>query len=91
MNEIYPSESRKKKSRNWEEDDFYDSDEDNFFDRTGTVEKKRNQRMKIAGKVSTDAETYDSLVNTFFHKICMNYTTKFRIFDNCYFIFVYKF
>lgn len=30
------SESRKKRERNLEEDDFYESDEDNFLDRTGT-------------------------------------------------------
>lgn len=28
-------ESRKKRERNWEDDDFYESDEDNFLDRTG--------------------------------------------------------
>lgn len=56
------AEARKRKSRNWEEEDYYDSDEDNFLDRTGTVEKKREQRMRIAGKLDTKAETYDSLV-----------------------------
>ena len=30
------TESRKKRERNWEQDDFYESDEDNFLDRTGT-------------------------------------------------------
>ncbi|XP_012531728.1 kanadaptin [Monomorium pharaonis] len=54
-------ESRRKKARNWEEDDFYDSDEDNFLDRTGTVEKKREQRMKLAGKLEEKVETYSSL------------------------------
>ena len=28
-------ESRKHKDKNWEENDYYDSDEDNFLDRTG--------------------------------------------------------
>jgi len=55
-------ESRKKKARNWEEEDYYDSDEDNFLDRTGTVEKKREQRMKLAGKFEEKVETYSSLV-----------------------------
>ena len=32
----YILESRKKRERNLEEDDFYESDEDNFLDRTGT-------------------------------------------------------
>lgn len=30
------AESRKHKEKNWEENDFYDSDEDNFLDRTGS-------------------------------------------------------
>ena len=29
-------ESRKHKEKNWEENDFYDSDEDSFLDRTGS-------------------------------------------------------
>ncbi|KAK7104376.1 kanadaptin-like [Littorina saxatilis] len=54
-------ESRKKKSKNWEDDDFYDSDEDTFLDRTGTIEKKRLYRMKKSGK-DVKVETYESLV-----------------------------
>ncbi|XP_030752129.1 kanadaptin isoform X2 [Sitophilus oryzae] len=53
-------ESRKRKARNWEENDFYDSDEDTFLDRTGTVEKKREKRMKA--KEPEKAETYESLL-----------------------------
>ncbi|KAG8222968.1 hypothetical protein J437_LFUL000263 [Ladona fulva] len=55
-------ESKKRKARNWEEDDFYDSDEDTFLDRTGTVERKREKRMRSAGKLEVKAETYDSLL-----------------------------
>ncbi|KAG7197552.1 hypothetical protein KM043_000168 [Ampulex compressa] len=55
-------DSRKRKTRNWEEEDFYDSEEDNFLDRTGAIEKKREQRMKLAGKLEEKVETYDSLL-----------------------------
>ncbi|XP_078256067.1 kanadaptin [Rhinoraja longicauda] len=54
--------SRKRKSKNWEAEDFYDSDEDTFLDRTGAIEKKRLNRMKKAGKIEEKADTYDSLV-----------------------------
>ncbi|XP_067883875.1 kanadaptin isoform X2 [Heterodontus francisci] len=54
--------SRKRKSKNWEAEDFYNSDEDTFLDRTGAIEKKRLNRMKKAGKVEEKVETYDSLV-----------------------------
>lgn len=52
-------ESRKRKSKNWEENDYYDSDEDTFLDRTGTIEKKREKRMKTS--LTEKIETYDSL------------------------------
>ncbi|CAG2245428.1 Kanadaptin [Mytilus edulis] len=55
-------ESRKRKQKNWEDDDFYDSDEDLYLDRTGDIEKKRKQRMKKAGKEEQKTETYKSLV-----------------------------
>lgn len=58
------SESRKRKQKKWEDDDFYDSDEDTFLDRTGTIEKKRFIRMKNAGK--SEPETYESLVSQVF-------------------------
>ncbi|XP_019768741.1 kanadaptin isoform X2 [Dendroctonus ponderosae] len=53
-------ESRKRKTKDWEENDFYDSDEDTFLDRTGTIEKKREKRMKV--KQPDKAQTYESLV-----------------------------
>ncbi|XP_070577176.1 kanadaptin-like [Ptychodera flava] len=58
-------ESKKRKTKNWEEEDYYDSDDDTFLDRTGMIEKKRLQRMKRAGKEESVVETYDSLLTKF--------------------------
>nr|XP_033792750.1 kanadaptin [Geotrypetes seraphini] len=55
--------SRKRKAKNWEDEDFYDSEDDTFLDRTGSVEQKRINRMKKAGKIDDKPETYDSLVS----------------------------
>ncbi|KAL2099418.1 hypothetical protein ACEWY4_005898 [Coilia grayii] len=54
--------SRKRRKKNWEEEDFYDSDDDSFLDRTGTVEKKREERMKRAKKVEDKPDSYESLI-----------------------------
>lgn len=61
---FFSAESRKRKEKNWEDDDFYDSDDDTFLDRTGIIEKKREKRIMKANKETVKAETYDSLVRT---------------------------
>lgn len=53
--------AREKKVKQWEEDDFYASDEDEFLDRTGSIEQKRRKRMKMAGKEQDVVETFESL------------------------------
>ncbi|EDV22213.1 uncharacterized protein TRIADDRAFT_64173 [Trichoplax adhaerens] len=55
------SVSIKRKRKNWEDNDYYDSDEDNFLDRTGDLENKRIARMRRAGKITEEAETFQSL------------------------------
>lgn len=55
-------EARRRKGRDWEAEDYYDSDEDNFLDRTGSIEKKRKQRMRLAGRLEEKADTYESLL-----------------------------
>ncbi|XP_071963209.1 kanadaptin-like [Antedon mediterranea] len=55
-------ESKKRKDKNWAADDYYDSDEDTFLDRTGEIEKKRLKRMRKAGAEKQEILTYDKLV-----------------------------
>ncbi|XP_031565688.1 kanadaptin-like [Actinia tenebrosa] len=54
-------ESKKQKMKNWEENDYYDSDEDTFLDRTGSIEMKRIKRMKTVKKDKEETETFESL------------------------------
>ena len=57
---------QRKKKKKWEKDDFYDSDEDCFLDRTGDLDLKRKQRKMRYGKSKEangeKAETFESLV-----------------------------
>ena len=57
-------EARKKRQvKKWKEDDYYDSDEDEFLDRTGTIALKRQKRMQIEG--SDDSEVQKKVVDTY--------------------------
>ncbi len=53
-----PTESKVRRKKRQYDEDYYSSDEDTFLDRTGTVERKRQARMKDKDCV----ETYESLV-----------------------------
>lgn len=58
-------ESRRRKERDWSADDYYDSDDDTFLDRTGSVERKRKLRMQkqgVAEKEDNKPLTYDDLL-----------------------------
>ncbi|XP_026322681.1 kanadaptin [Hyposmocoma kahamanoa] len=59
-------ESRRRKERDWSADDFYDSDDDTFLDRTGSVERKRTRRMQRHGAAErarpAQPLTYDLLL-----------------------------
>ncbi|XP_026754346.1 kanadaptin [Galleria mellonella] len=58
-------ESRKRKERDWSADDYYDSDDDTFLDRTGSVERKRKLRMEKHGAIDKKKDkplTYDDLL-----------------------------
>ncbi len=57
-------ESRvKKQVKKWKEDDYYDSDEDEFLDRTGTIASKRLKRMQMEGEVTENksVDTFETL------------------------------
>nr|CAG4640672.1 EOG090X026V [Eulimnadia texana] len=58
-------EGRQRKKRRYEDDDYYSSDEDTFLDRTGTIEKKRAARMKTAGVLGEEVDTYETLMEKY--------------------------
>ena len=69
------AKARKKRNK-LEENDFYDSDEDEFFDRTGELSQKREKRKKAAGiknnqkeKAMTHQEILDKLKD-YVHNRC---------------------
>ncbi|XP_048488105.1 kanadaptin isoform X1 [Plutella xylostella] len=58
-------ESRRRKQRDYSADDYYDSDDDVFLDRTGAVERKRDLRKRKHTQEERKEEvplTYDGLL-----------------------------
>ena len=51
LKQSHQESAKKKREKDWESADYYDSDDDTYLDRTGDVEKKRYQRMAQAGKL----------------------------------------
>ena len=67
--QLRTTEHHHRKVKEWEKEDFYDSDEDQYWDRTGDLDKKRQQRklrIGVKSKKNEDRpETYESLVKYF--------------------------
>ncbi|KAK7085620.1 Kanadaptin [Halocaridina rubra] len=59
------AESHEKKQKDWAKNDYYDSDEDDFLDRTGDVQRKRLRRMKTVGGKDSVVDTYDTLISKY--------------------------
>ena len=56
-------ESRAKRQiKKWKDNDYYDSDEDEFLDRTGSIAAKRQKRMQ---KDDENVETAKAVVDTY--------------------------
>ena len=61
-------ESRAKRQiKKWKDEDYYDSDEDEFLDRTGSIAAKRQKRMQMdpeileSGLIKKEVDTYETL------------------------------
>lgn len=51
----HQSAAKRRKHKNWKTNDYYDSDEDEFLDRTGDLEKKRQKRMEACEAAASTA------------------------------------
>ncbi|KAL4003265.1 FHA domain family protein [Acanthocheilonema viteae] len=64
-NLLFRSNEARRRAKNLSDNDYYDSDEDTYFDRTGQIEKNREKRRQRAleakGKVTTEIETFETL------------------------------
>ncbi|CAG9536161.1 unnamed protein product [Cercopithifilaria johnstoni] len=64
-NLLFRSNEARRRAKNLVDNDYYDSDEDIYFDRTGQIEKNREKRRKrtleAKGKVTTEIETFETL------------------------------
>ncbi|VDK80073.1 unnamed protein product [Onchocerca ochengi] len=64
-NLLFQSNETRRRAKNLADNDYYDSDEDTYFDRTGQIEKNREKRRQRAleakGKVTTEIETFETL------------------------------
>lgn len=57
LKQSHGESAKRKKEKDWQSADYYDSDEDTYLDRTGDIERKRIKRMQQAG---LDAKQADS-------------------------------
>ncbi|MCP9258357.1 FHA domain protein [Dirofilaria immitis] len=63
---LFRSHETKRRAKNLVDNDFYDSDEDTYFDRTGQIEtnreKRRQRALEVKGKVTAEIETFETLM-----------------------------
>ncbi|VIO92051.1 FHA domain containing protein [Brugia malayi] len=64
-NILFRSNEARRRAKNLVDNDYYDSDEDTYFDRTGQIEtnreKRRQRALEAKGKMTTEVETFETL------------------------------